>query len=98
MARRSDRRELLTACRSQASGANNAIRELGGVFGVAVLASIFSSYFGYGTGSTFVAGLTPAIWVGTAVVAVAAIAALSIPRRRGPAVEAELVPDLEAAA
>jgi hypothetical protein len=64
----------------------------------AVLASIFSSYFGYGTGSTFVAGLTPAIWVGTAVVAVAAIAALSIPRRRGPAVEAELVPDLEAAA
>src|SRR5439155_15206600 len=28
----------------QASGANNAIRELGGVFGVAVLASIFASY------------------------------------------------------
>src|SRR5205823_5571270 len=33
----------------QASGANNAIRELGGVFGVAVLASIFSSYGGYGS-------------------------------------------------
>ncbi len=31
----------------QASGANNAIRELGGVFGVAVLASIFASYGGY---------------------------------------------------
>ena len=31
----------------QASGANNAIRELGGVFGVAVLASIFSQYGGY---------------------------------------------------
>src|ERR1700692_2109485 len=28
----------------QASGASNAIRELGGVFGVAVLASIFSRY------------------------------------------------------
>ena len=35
----------------QASGANNAIRELGGVFGVAVLASVFSRYGGYGTRS-----------------------------------------------
>src|SRR5712691_2799989 len=33
----------------KASGANNAIRELGGVFGVAVLASIFSRYGGYAT-------------------------------------------------
>ena len=31
----------------QASGANNAIRELGGVFGVAVLASVFAHYGGY---------------------------------------------------
>ena len=66
----------------QASGANNAIRELGGVFGVAVLASIFSSYGGYGTGASFVAGLTPAVWVGAAVVGVAAVAALTIPVRR----------------
>ena len=35
----------------QASGANNAIRELGGVFGVAVLASIFAHYGGYGSGA-----------------------------------------------
>ena len=33
----------------QASGANNAIRELGGVFGVAVLASVFAHYGGYET-------------------------------------------------
>src|ERR671936_975855 len=31
----------------QASGANNAIRELGGVFGVAVLAAVFASYGGF---------------------------------------------------
>ena len=31
----------------KASGANNAIREVGGVFGVAVLASLFSRYGGY---------------------------------------------------
>src|SRR5881275_2302844 len=36
----------------QASGANNAIRELGGVFGVAVLASIFAHYGGYASRST----------------------------------------------
>ena len=34
----------------QASGANNAIRELGGVFGVAVLASVFAHYGGYASG------------------------------------------------
>jgi EmrB/QacA subfamily drug resistance transporter len=66
----------------QASGANNAIRELGGVFGVAVLASVFSSYGGYESGLTFVDGLVPAVWAGAVVVAVGALAALLIPRRR----------------
>jgi EmrB/QacA subfamily drug resistance transporter len=84
----------------QASGANNAIRELGGVFGVAVLASIFSSYGGYGTGASFVAGLTPAVWVGSAVVGAGAIAALTIPvRHRAAAAEVvQLEPALEEAA
>ena len=68
----------------KASGANNAIRELGGVFGVAVLASIFSSHGSYATPQTFVNGLTPAIYVGAAVVALGALAALMIPRRRRP--------------
>jgi MFS family permease len=66
----------------QASGANNAIRELGGVFGVAVLASVFAHYGGYGSGQSFVDGLTPAIYVGAAVVAVGALAALGIKRGR----------------
>jgi EmrB/QacA subfamily drug resistance transporter len=65
----------------QASGANNAIRELGGVFGVAVLSTIFASYGGYGTGQSFVDGLTPAIWIGAAIVAVGALAALAIQRK-----------------
>jgi EmrB/QacA subfamily drug resistance transporter len=81
----------------KASGTNNAIRELGGVFGVAVLASVFSSYGGYETPSAYVDGLVPAVWVGAAVVAAGAAAALVIPRRRraaevaavdeGPAIE-----------
>jgi EmrB/QacA subfamily drug resistance transporter len=67
----------------QASGVNNAIREMGGVFGVAVLASIFSSYGSYASPQTFVDGLVPATFVGAAVVAVGAVAAFAIPRRRG---------------
>ena len=83
----------------QASGANNAIRELGGVFGVAVLAAVFASFGGYRTGVTFVNGLTPAVWVGAALVGVAALAALAIPRRRkAHAGIEELAPELEAAA
>jgi EmrB/QacA subfamily drug resistance transporter len=66
----------------KASGTNNAIRELGGVFGVAVLASVFSRYGGYESPATFVDGLVPAVWVGAAVVATGALAALFVPRRR----------------
>jgi len=83
----------------QASGANNAIRELGGVFGVAVLASIFVSYGGYGSGESFNAGLVPAVWVGAIVVGLGAVAALTIPRRHRAQVEAiEAAPALEEAA
>ena len=73
-----------------ASGANNAIRELGGVFGVAVLASIFSQYGGYESPATYVDGLTPALWVGAAIVGAGAVAALFVPRkkREAEAVEA----------
>ncbi len=76
----------------QASGANNAIRELGGVFGVAVLSTIFASYGGYGTGQSFVDGLTPAIWIGAAIVAVGALAAFAIAHVRRPAEGAALEP------
>jgi EmrB/QacA subfamily drug resistance transporter len=67
----------------KASGANNAIRELGGVFGVAVLASVFSHAGGYRTAETFTHGTTTAVWVGAGVVAAAAVAAGLI--RRKPA-------------
>jgi EmrB/QacA subfamily drug resistance transporter len=80
----------------QASGANNAVRELGGVFGVAVLASLFSHYGGYGTGTAFVNGMTPAVYVGAAVVAVGAVAAFAIKRPRR-AEAAALVPSIEGA-
>jgi MFS family permease len=66
----------------QASGANNAIREAGGVFGVAVLASVFGRYGGYESGQSFVDGLSPAIYGGAGVVFAGALSALAIPRLR----------------
>ncbi|MFD7322149.1 MFS transporter [Streptomyces sp. NPDC059875] len=64
-----------------ASGANNALREVGGALGVAVMASIFAAQGGYGSAQQFVAGLEPALWVGAGMVALGALSSLFIPRR-----------------
>jgi len=82
----------------KASGATNAIRELGGVFGVAVLASIFSRVGGYQSGAAFVHGTTTSVYVGGVIVALGAVAAALI-RRRPAQIEAMPVPEavLEAA-
>ena len=82
----------------QASGAQNAIRELGGVFGVAVLASVWAHYGSYASGPSFVDGMVPALWIGATVVLAGAVAAFAIGKRRVaevPAVADE--PLLEAA-
>ncbi len=93
---------VLSAVRPQeegkASGANAAIRELGGVFGVAVLASLFARYGGYGSGQAFVDGLGPALWVGAGIVGIGALSALAIPGIRRPRAEQALEPAFEAAA
>jgi EmrB/QacA subfamily drug resistance transporter len=66
----------------QASGANNAIRELGGVFGVAVLATIFSSYGSYASPRDFTDGVIPPTWLGAVVLGLGALLALAVPRTR----------------
>ena len=81
----------------QASGANNAIRELGGVLGVAVLASVFAHYGGYRTGQTFTNGMIPAVYIGAAVVGLGSLSAFAIGRGR-PRAAAALEPVLEHAA
>ncbi|WP_406007312.1 DHA2 family efflux MFS transporter permease subunit [Streptomyces sp. NBC_00637] len=75
-----------------ASGANNALREVGGALGIAIMASIFSAQGGYESGQTFVDGLRPALVTGAAVVALAGIAALVIPTRRQAALAATDAP------
>ncbi|MER8090456.1 MFS transporter [Streptomyces sp. NPDC058316] len=73
-----------------ASGANNALREVGGALGVAVLATVFSSQGGYDSARSFTDGTVPAVWIGAGAVALAALVALLIPgRRNAPAPEPE---------
>ncbi|HET8741556.1 MAG TPA: DHA2 family efflux MFS transporter permease subunit [Gaiella sp.] len=76
----------------QASGANNSIRELGGVFGIAVLAAVFSHVGGYQSAGAFSDGMNSAVLVGAGVVALGALTAFAMPRsvrRRA----AEALPD-----
>jgi MFS family permease len=69
----------------QASGANNAIRELGGVLGVAVLAAVFAHAGGYQSGQAFTDGMVPAVYIGAVVVLLGSLAAFGIrPRGRVP--------------
>jgi EmrB/QacA subfamily drug resistance transporter len=63
----------------QASGATNAIRELGGVMGVAVLASVFSANGSYASPQAFSDGVVAALPVGAAVLALGAVVALLVP-------------------
>lgn len=47
-----------------ASGANNALREVGGALGVAVLAAVLAAQGGYGSPRLFADGTVPAVWIG----------------------------------
>ena len=78
----------------QASGAMNTIREIGGVLGVAVLATVFSDAGGMGSPEAYVDGLVPAVWVGAAVLALGAGIALLVPGKRAE----DALPDLAPAA
>jgi hypothetical protein len=79
----------------QASGAASAIREPGGVLGIAVLAAVFSARGSYATPSTFVDGFVPALTIGAITVAIGAAAALLMPPLRRPATS--LTPVIDAA-
>jgi EmrB/QacA subfamily drug resistance transporter len=75
----------------QASGATNAIREVGGTLGVAVLASVFAANGSYASPQAFTDGLTSAAWVGAAVLAAGALIALLVPGKQRPSDEAQRV-------
>lgn len=67
--------------RAMASGTNNTLREIGVAMGIAVLASVFASHGSYLSPQAYVDGLVPAIWVGTAIVAVGAVLSFLLPAK-----------------
>jgi EmrB/QacA subfamily drug resistance transporter len=79
-----------------ASGANAAFRELGGVLGIASLGAVFAARGSYLSGTAYVSGLLPAVWVGAAVVGLGVVAALALPRTRRVSDAAVPVPEVAA--
>jgi EmrB/QacA subfamily drug resistance transporter len=61
-----------------AAGVNGSIRELGGVLGVALAATVFARAGGYATTASFTTGFIRAMWLCAALSGVAVIAALLV--------------------
>ena len=66
----------------KAAGANSMMRELGGVFGIAVVVATFASAGGYASAQAFTDGFGPAIGVAAGLSAIGAVASLALPGRR----------------
>ena len=60
----------------KASGVYNTARQLGGAFGIAILAAVFAANGGYASAADFRAGVAPALGVAAGLSALGAIAAL----------------------
>ncbi|MEU5881495.1 MFS transporter [Spirillospora sp. NPDC047279] len=59
-----------------ASGVNSALRELGSVFGVAIIALVFAGQGGYASPAAFIDGFVPAMWTAAAIALAAVLPAL----------------------
>ncbi len=64
-----------------ASGTNSSIREIGGVFGIAILATVFAQPGVYTSAATFTHHFTSAVRLGAAFSAAGILAAAALPRR-----------------
>jgi hypothetical protein len=66
----------------KAAGTNSMMRELGGVFGVAVVVAVFAGAGSYASAQAFTDGFTPAILVAAGLALGGAVAGLALPGRR----------------
>ena len=76
----------------KAAGANSMLRELGGVFGIAILVAVFAGAGSYVSAAAFSHGFAAAIAVSAALSLAGAIAGLGLPGRRGPTGQASRRP------
>ena len=65
----------------KAAGANSMLRELGGVFGIAILVAVFAGAGSYASAEAFSDGFTPAIAVSAALSLIGAMVAIGVPGR-----------------
>ena len=72
----------------KASGCFSMMRQLGGAFGVAILAAVFAAAGGYTSAVAFSAGFAPAIAAAAGVALAGALAGLALPGRPGRAQDA----------
>ena len=68
-----------------ASGTLNMLRQLGGVFGIAICAAVFAARGSYASPAVFVSGFGPAMGACAGLGLLGAVAGLLIPARRQPA-------------
>ena len=73
---------VATDALGKAAGTNSMMRELGGVFGIAVIVAVFAGAGGYASAAAFTDGFTAAILVGAGLALAGAIAGLALPSRR----------------
>jgi EmrB/QacA subfamily drug resistance transporter len=66
----------------KAAGVNSMMRELGGVFGIALAVAVFAATGGYASAQDFTDGFGPAIGVSAGLALAGALAALALPSRR----------------
>ncbi|MBV8956681.1 MAG: MFS transporter [Solirubrobacterales bacterium] len=64
------------------AGINSMMRELGGVFGIAVAVAVFAGFGGYASPWAFTSGFEPAIWVSAGLAVLGALCGLALPSRR----------------
>jgi MFS family permease len=76
----------------KAAGANSMMRELGGVFGIALAVAVFAAAGSYASPLAFTDGFTPAILVAAGLSLAGVVAALGLPGRRAAAAPAAVRP------
>ena len=68
----------------QVSGTLNVLRQLGGVFGIAICAAVFAARGGYASPASFASGFGPAMGACAGLALLGALAGLAIPSRTRP--------------
>ena len=88
---------MAPADHAKASGTNSTLREIGVALGIAVLTAVFTGAGGQLTPTGYVDAAVPAVFVGAAALALAAVIALFLPAGRGTELRVETVTERESA-